>query len=205
MSHNRKWHNMVLATLQKRDKKYLNSKTNNYEKVGQKLVEWGFAILKASGSFNRATGQYVLSIQIWKDCMDLEAIKNELLAIIPIMKPNAEGNWQIQIHEKTCSEIASYCIGYFPETNEWALVTHKHGDADIEKMASLDELIKHINDNYYWQEDFEEEDSVQVFINGDWWAGKVLETKGEEALVKFKHDTQTKGWFPFSKIKRIWF
>ena len=195
---------MAIATLKKSYKKYLNGKNFNYMESEQKLVEWGIIFLKASCSQNLATGQRVLSLQIWKDCSDLEAIKNELLAIIPIMKPNAEGNWQIQIHEKSCSEFASYCVGYFPETNEWALVTHKHGDVEIEKMDSLDQLMILLNDKYYWQEEFEEGDSVEVFLNGDWWKGEVLETKGEEALVKFEHDTKTKGWFHFSKIKRNW-
>lgn len=196
---------MVLATLQKKDKKYLNAKNYNYEQVEQKLVEWGFKNLIVWMGFNTATGQRVLGIQIRKDCMDLAIIKEELLAIKTIHKPNKEGYWKINITERTCSEHALYCIGHFPETNEWALLTIKHGDTDIEMAESLEVLLNLINDNYYWHENIEEEDSVEVFIDGVWVAGKVLETKGEEALVKFKHDTKTKGWFPFSKIKRIWF
>ncbi len=194
---------MAIATLQKRDKKYLNAKNYNYEQVEQKLVEWGFKNFKVSMGFKVSTGQRILAISIRKDCENLELIKEELLAIMPIMKPNEDEFWAINIIERTQCEDKQYCIGYYPELEKWALITWKNGMYESRRFT-LNKLLELINLKYYWQEEIDEEDSVEVFINGDWWKGEVLETKDEEALVKFEHDTKTKGWFPFSKIKHSW-
>ena len=93
-----------------------------------------------------------MAISVTKDCPDIDMIKKELITIKPVMIPNQSGFWTIRIYEYTHAEMSLFCIGYYPETDEWAIVEYTHG-TDETKKHTLDEIIELLRTKYYKQEE----------------------------------------------------
>jgi hypothetical protein len=121
---------------------------NPFGVVGKLKLEF----ICLSGLYNMKTMQIQMAIKIPKDISDedLEVAKKEISSIFQFIKPIDEDGKDLYIYERTQGESGIYHLN---ELNKKYSVTHMlHGTVRNKiKYESLEEAIKAISKEYYYQ------------------------------------------------------
>jgi len=144
--------------------KCLNYKTSNYDKIIKNMGEipgntgeWGFHFVKRTMGFWTDINQFVLSIIVPKNCEYKDRIKEELIAIMKIIKRCKDGYQRVNIIEYTQAEDANYNVAYYPDTDQWVIHIHVQGNMQVQNYI-LDELVELLTTKYCYVPYEEEED-----------------------------------------------
>lgn len=113
------------------------------------LKKAGIKHLFPTALYHTFTGQRVLGLSISKESTELEAIKKELIAIMPFLKPDVDGICEVQIYEHTEGKEGSYSIAYNVNDKDWAIILHFNSSAERHTFMTLDEALETIREKHY--------------------------------------------------------